>query len=176
MPFPSTIDWPESTLGCPLRASYRTQIDPRFVALPVEDGPPRLRLVTNDDRQVLNLSFLFNSQQLAEYENFYHNTLNAGTKWFNLRVLTGLGMLPHLCHFLDERRIIPDPNNTNLFRVEFDVEAYAGGFTIPPPFVADDPVTGNSPATPPTNVFDARAVTDVRPTDIINALAPVGYV
>lgn len=176
MPLPTAIDWPEDVLGCPLRAEYRSQADLRFATAEIQDGPNRTRLVSSAEKLNLELGFFFTPAQVAVYEEFIHDTLIAGSEWFNMRLQTGLGMISHICHLTAERSLVPDTDRLDRFRVSFNIEAYLTAYVVPPPFVPDDPVDAGTPDAPSTDIFDGREVTDPRPTDIINSLTPGAYV
>jgi hypothetical protein len=175
MPLPSSIDWPDA-LGCAQRASYRGSPQLSFATIEVQDGPPRFRLSSSEEKRIYTMTFTFTTQQLALFEFFYHDTLDSGGEWFNMPVLTGLGMIPYLCHFSGERTVTPHPDLIDRFNVSFDVEAYSTGYTPPPPFAPDDPMEAGTPSAPSFDVYDARSVMDTRPTDIVNSLTPSVFV
>ena len=175
MPLPSLIDWP-AELGCAQRAGYGGAPVPMFTTLDVEDGPPRYRLVSSEQKRDYAMTFFFTEAQLAAYEEFVFTTLEGGTLWFNMDVLTGLGMVSHLVHLTGNRTVRPHPELLGKYIVELSFEAYSTGTPIPPPFAPDpDPVDAQVPATPSTDIYDGRAVTDTRPTDFINALTPAVF-
>jgi len=175
MPNPTDIDWPEAILGCPLRTTYRSNPRPRFMVMAVQDGPARLRLNSSDERRDVTVSFIFTAAQLMDFEIFYGTTLKFGTLWFNMPMLTGVGMIPYICHFSGERSVAPHPNSMSLFTVNFDLETYATPWVPPPPFAPDDPVDAADPALPSPDVYDARTPDDL-PPDAVNALVPGAHV
>lgn len=171
MPLVPGIDWPEE-LGCAQRATYRGTGEPRLAAIEVQDGPPRLRLASSEQKRSYVMSFVFTARQMQLFEFFYHDTLDAGAQWFNMPVLTGLGLLPHVCHFTGTRTVEPHRDLLNHYVVTTEVEAYAAAYPVPPPFVMSDPVDAGTPGAPSFDGYDARAGNDPLPTDIINALVP----
>lgn len=175
MPDPTAIDWPEDTLGCALRATYVDDVAALVQVTGVEDGPNRFRLVADKQARSIRATFVWSADQLAAFEAFLLDTLDAGTAWFNMAVPTGAGFVPFICHLSGTRRTAPHPDSFERFAVELTLEAFPTAFVPPPPFVGDDPIDATGPATPPADVIDARSVADTRPTDIVNALAPVAW-
>ena len=85
-------------------------------------------------------------------------------------------MVSLLVHLTGDRAVRPPPELLGKYIVELSFEAYSTGTPIPPPFAPDpDPVDAQVPATPSTDIYDGRAVTDTRPTDFINALTPAVF-
>jgi len=175
MPESSAIDWPEDVLGCAARQAYRAAPGARFRVIEVQDGPSRLRLIQDEIKRDYNMQFNWDGDQLTAFALFYHDTLNAGSEWFHMKVLTGLGMIPHICHFNGAHSIVPVSEKPGLFVASFVVETYASSYVIPPPYVQSDPADAGTPADEYADSYDARAVTDTRPTDRINALTPKAH-
>ena len=175
MPRPSEIEWPEA-LGCSARQGLRVAPDSRFVQLPVEDGPPRARLIADATRLVYALSFDWTAEQLAEFTTFFHETLNAGAEWFNMAVPTSFGLVPHVCHFTGSHSIIERAERPGLYQASFVVEAYSAGYLPPPGLVIDGPVDARTPDDPSEDAYDAGDVTDPLPTDLVNSLTPVAHI
>jgi hypothetical protein len=175
MPEEALIDWPEATLGCPARQAYRSAPAARFRTIEVLDGPSRLRLTQDVVKKDYSIQFNWTGAQLTEFSTFYHTTLNAGAEWFNMNVLTGLGLLPHLCHFSGPYSISPVDRNLSLYIASFVVEAYAQAWEMPAALVILDPVDASAPADELPDSYDGRSVADTRPTDSINALVPKAH-
>lgn len=175
MPLPSAIDWPEE-LGCAQRAGYGATPVPMFTTLEVEDGPARYRLVSSEEKRDYVMGFLFTEAQLTIYEDFVFTTLEGGTLWFNMPVLTGLGLVPHIVHIVGNRTVTPHAELLGMYVVELSLEAYSTGTPVPPPFEPNpDPVDAKTPDDPSTDIYDADDITDPRPTDFINALTPAVF-
>ena len=172
MPVNVSLEWP-AELGCPLRQGYRVAPNLRFDTLEMEDGPPRYRLINTEETRVISMTFLFTAQQLDVFERFYHVDLDAGSQWFIMKQLTGLGMVDMVCHFIGDRVVRAARDLFGRFEVTFDLDAFATDYEIPPPFVMSDPVDGGTALEPPyQSVYDARTASDATPTDRINALSP----
>lgn len=172
MPESPSIIWP-SSLGAPLRASYRGEAKIRFSAVEVEDGPQRFRLQDSDDSRIVGVSFLWTQAQLKIFEEFVHITLDQGKEWFVMEHLTGLGMVQMICHLQGDRTVTPHRDLFDRDEVAFTVEAYLSGFEVPTPFELTDIVDGGTAGEPPyESILDARFTLDTEPTDVINALSP----
>lgn len=171
MPVIPDIDWPEE-LGCAQRATYRGTGEPRLAAIEVQDGPPRLRLASSEQKRSYAMSFVFTPRQMQLFEFFYHDTLDGGVNWFNMSVLTGLGLVPHVCHFSGGRLVEPHRDLLGYYVVTVEIEAYAAAYPMPAEFVMSDPVDAGTPGAPSYDFFDAGDVYDALPTDIVNALVP----
>ena len=177
MPEPTDIDWPEDVLGCAARQGYRAAPGARFRTIEVQDGPNRLRLMQDTIKNDYTMQFNWSGAQLTAFSTFYFDTLNVGTRWFNMPVLTGLGMLPYVCHFAGPHSIAALDNTNDMFVVSFAVEAYAAAWLLPPALLVDDPVDAQSPdMVEGIYAYDAGACDDTLPTDIVNALKPKAYV
>lgn len=167
----TSIYWPEA-LGCPLRSGYSGQAEDPFQVVEVVDGPPRMRLLTNEPRRLWTVGYLWTWQQLQVFEAFVASDLNMGLSWFRMDQLTGSGMTPHFCHLIGDYTIRASEADKR-FEVSFDVEAYLNDNPIPPPFEFDATYDGGVVGTDdPADIIDARAADDPPPGDRIDSLVP----
>jgi hypothetical protein len=168
----TTISWPETRLGCALRSDYRGRVDEQFKRTEVSDGPARFRRMRNTERRVYGLTFLWTLEQLDFWESWHDSVLAAGLRWFMLPSLTGRGMTPMFAHMLGGWEVTPDPMLLDRYRVAFEVETHHGPASVPPPLISGGPIDGFAPWQLPTDAIDGRALTDPRPSDVVNSLTP----
>lgn len=175
MPAPSLIDWPEDVLGCAARVGYNAAPAALFRILTVQDGPARYRLVQDEVRVVYSMTFNWSAAQLMAFTQFFHETLDAGAAWFNMNVLTGVGVQKYLCHFTDSHTLTESSDRPGLFIGSFTVEAYAAGVVPPATFVPGDPVDARTPDDPSVDIYDARTAGNPADPNRVNSLSPVAF-
>lgn len=176
MPAPATIDWPHDVLGCAARVGYRVQPAALFSIVGVQDGPARYRLVQNEEQRNYSMTFNWTAAQLLAFTTFYHDDLDAGSAWFNMDVLTGAGLVAHVCHFTGSHSITESNDRPGLYVVTTTVEAYSSGNVPPAAFVPGDPVDAQGPAAPSSDIYDAGTAAAPSTPDIVNALTPVAFI
>lgn len=81
----SPISWPEDVLGCPLRASFRATVAPRFATATM--NPPLVTYGPDsiEERRSHECRFVWRLDQLAAFEEFHDVTLARGMRWFMMR-------------------------------------------------------------------------------------------
>lgn len=168
----TNIVFPES-LGCPLRASYAGEAEPRFSMIDVVDGPPRFRLLGSDERRLWTVSFAWSWDQVQIFEGFVAADLNMGLEWFMMNHLTGQGMTAHYCHLVGDYVIQAIPNSVTHFDVTFQVEAFLRPQDVPPPFVFDNDYDGGvAGGVVPVDIIDSQEADQPPPPDRIDSLVP----
>jgi len=89
------VDWPYDVLGDAayfLKAGYSYTVKDNREFSDTSAGIPISRLVS---RQIIAThigQLLLNDKQLAYFEWWYYNKINAGTDWFKINLMTGAGM------------------------------------------------------------------------------------
>lgn len=78
------INWPQ-TLPCMLLGSVFEPVDPQL-RTPLQNGRTFTRLNYTAVPENFQASWVMDDAQGAAFENFYWNTLVAGTLWFNMPV------------------------------------------------------------------------------------------
>lgn len=170
----TTIYWPVNILGCPLRATYARDQVLRYNKIEVDDGPPRFRLQADEELQNVDMSFLFDEDQLYEFEKFHDEDLRGGSNWFHLPMLTGDGMVDCYAHFQGGWTMTPHQELLTHYEVTFTALMFRTAETQPPVLVLSDPIDGLSiTAARPVDIVDAGSITaNPLPPDVIDGMAP----
>lgn len=120
----ATAEWPEDLLGCPLRATYAVNVNPTFQRTSIQEAPPAFLNYKADEARGYTLSFLWTVAQLAVFQDWYENTINAGLRLFMMRQLTAGIMEPLMCQCASAYSLTPQQDHLGRVRVEFDVLAF----------------------------------------------------
>ena len=117
----TTIVWPEATLGCPLRSTWRAVVQPRFATATLNPlistfGPNQI-----DEVRMHEVGFVWTVDQLAAFEAFYETTLSRGMAWFMMDFPVAGVVVPTYSHIEGGYRI---GDTEGWVAVNFSVNSY----------------------------------------------------
>ena len=83
--------WP-STLDCPLADGYSFAPQNTFRRTQMESGIARQRRTSTKHSKIVNVSWLFEQEQLSIFESFFLYELYSGAMWFKSPLGNGMGV------------------------------------------------------------------------------------
>lgn len=121
------LDWPEEKLGLPTIADYGIEPQEGVLRTDMATGAARQRRRFTTTPTLFPGVLLLTRYQLAIFEGWYYNDAAEGAVWFNITLLSGLGLVTHEARFKGQYKSTPwngDAGNANaeLWRVEVTFE------------------------------------------------------
>lgn len=116
----SVINYPAS-LPAPLIEGYGYQQKPNVLKTPMDGGNRRHRVLHNNPKTILKLSWQLTTEQLGIQETFEQDSIDDGALWFCMNIKTPNGLAVH------DVRYIPNSKDTrlstnNLWAVSVSIE------------------------------------------------------
>ena len=96
----ATIDFPAG-LPLPLRNGYDTNHVSPMMRTEMQAGRARQRRRYTSVPTMVSVSWIMTDQQAQLFEGFFRWTLVDGTEWFNLTLLTPMGLKPYEARFAE---------------------------------------------------------------------------
>lgn len=96
----ATIDYPVG-LPMPLRNGYDTNHVSTMMRTEMQTGRARQRRRYTSVPTMASVSWIMTEKQAQLFEGFFRWTLVDGTEWFNLTLLTPLGLKPYEARFAE---------------------------------------------------------------------------
>lgn len=117
----TNIEWPEATLGCPLRSSWRAGVKARFASAALNANITTYAANYDEEKRMHEVGFIWSLDQFAAFETFYNTTLLYGMRWFMMDFVVAGVMVPNYSHITGGYRIGDTEGWTT---VSFVVESY----------------------------------------------------
>lgn len=111
--------YPE-TLPLPGIDGYTLKPESSSTSTQFESGAERKRKNYRQPHSTFAVSWLFNSEQLMQFEEFFRDDLEDGVEWFDIDLLNGMGVNPMSARFMGEYSV--SPQSSQLFTVTATLE------------------------------------------------------
>jgi len=120
------LSWPEHRLGLPSIAGYGIEPQDGVARTDMDSGPARHRRRWTTTPTEFPVTFKFTRYQLAIFEGWYYNDAAEGANFFNITLLSGLGLVNHEARFKGKYKSLPwnadDAANSEWWRVTTTLE------------------------------------------------------
>lgn len=117
------IDYPDY-LPYPIRAGYSTKAEDPFIRTQLSSGRARQMQRFSSVPSTYNVNFMFeNEPQAMLFEGWFKHSLKSGSKWFNAKLKTPLGVGRYVCRF-KEMYSGPDPIGSCAWEVSATLELW----------------------------------------------------
>lgn len=122
MAITTDIDWP-SDFPKLIRENYGVQHGTPFVRTTMDSGRVRQRKKFSLVPSSTDVSWIFTSEQCAYFEAWFRDELNDGASWFNIPLVSPLGLNSAVCRF-SEMYSGPNPIGLEHFQVNAKLEVF----------------------------------------------------
>lgn len=95
----TTLDYPEDVLPLPTFDGYAIDPQDPVNRTDMEQGPARQVLLYTAVPEGIPVRFRFTQWEYAVFRSWIKHKANFGAAWFNITLLTGLGMVSHEVRF-----------------------------------------------------------------------------
>lgn len=120
------LNWPEDKLGLPSIGGYSIKPQNGVARTDMDSGPARQRRRWTTTPTQFPVVMKFTRYQLAIFEGWYYNFAAEGANYFNITLLSGLGLVNHEARFKGEYESKPwnadDDANAEWWRVTTTLE------------------------------------------------------
>lgn len=122
----TSLDWPSNVLSLPTIGGYGIEPQEGVLRTDMESGPARQRRRWTTSPTNFPVVFKFTRYQLAIFEGWYYNFGAEGAAWFNIPLMSGLGLVTHEARFKGQYKSAPwnrsDDGNAEWWRVTTTLE------------------------------------------------------
>lgn len=123
----TSLDWPENRLGLPSIGGYGIEPHDGVARTDMDSGPARQRRRWTTVPTEFPVTLKLSRYQLAIFEGWHESYGDAGARYFNIRLLSGIGIASHEARFKGKYKANPwnaaDDANAEWWRVTFVLEA-----------------------------------------------------
>lgn len=95
----TSLDWPEARLGLPSITNYGIEPQDAVARTDMDSGPARQRRRWTTTPTEFPVTFKLSRYQLAIFEGWFDNFADAGAAYFNITLLSGVGLASHEVRF-----------------------------------------------------------------------------
>lgn len=95
----TSINWPADRLSLPSIDGYGIEPQEGVARTDMDSGPARQRRRWTTTPTNFPVTFKFTRTELAVFEGWYYNVAQEGAAWFNITLLSGLGLITHEARF-----------------------------------------------------------------------------
>lgn len=122
----TALDYPHHRLSSPTIGGYGIEPQEGVARTDMDVGTARQRRRWTTTPTIFPVQFKFTRYQLAIFEGWYYNDAQEGAAWFNITLLSGLGLVTHEARFKGPYRSNPwngsDDANAEWWRVTAQLE------------------------------------------------------
>jgi hypothetical protein len=122
----TAIVYPTDRLSLPVIPGYAIEPQDPIARTDMEAGPARHRRRWTTTPTVFQATFVFTRYELAIFEGWFVHVADEGAAWFNIPLLSGLGVVLHEARFRSPYRAVPNNGggtvNSELFTVTVAME------------------------------------------------------
>lgn len=103
----TAISWPTDRLSLPLVPGYAIEPADGVARTDMEAGPARHRRRWTTTPTIFQASWLFTRYELAIFEGWFLHIGDEGAAWFEIPLLSGLGLVTHEARFRGPYKAVP---------------------------------------------------------------------
>lgn len=103
----TSLNWPQDKLSLPTIGGYGIDPQEGVARTDMDSGPARQRRRWTTSPTQFAVTFKFTRTQLVIFEGWYYNVAAEGANWFNIPLLSGLGIVTHECRFMGQYKATP---------------------------------------------------------------------